>query len=400
MMSGAKKMVPKRRFKELLNAGDWEQRNLGDFVKIDTGKLDANAMQEHGQYDFYTSGVQKYKIDCAAFEGPAITIAGNGATVGYMHLADGLFNAYQRTYVLSQFTEDRQYLFYEIGRQLPKKIFKEARTGSIPYIVMDMLESLQLSISTSQENKKIAQFLSFIDKTITLHQRKLDKLQATKKALLQEMFPEEGQDKPKRRFKGFTDAWEQCKLSELATMNARIGWQNLRTSEFLDSGDYLLITGTDFDNGRIKYSTCHYVEKKRFDQDTKIQLSTGSILITKDGTLGKVALVEELPKPATLNAGVFNVRVKDDTLLSYKYLYHYLKAPFLMKYVTVNATGGTIKHLNQSILVDFPIPIAEKHEQDKIAQLLDSIESIITLHQRKLDKLKNLKQAYLNEMFV
>ena len=207
---------------------------------------------------------------------------------------------------------------------------------------------------------------------------------------------------PKRRFKGFLNAgdWEQRKLSKLATMNARIGWQNLRTSEFLDSGDYLLITGTDFDNGRIKYSTCHYVEKKRFDQDTKIQLSTGSILITKDGTLGKVALVEELPKPATLNAGVFNVRVKDDAFLSYKYLYHYLKAPFLMKYVIANATGGTIKHLNQSILVDFPIPITEKHEQDKIAKLLDSLESIITLHQRKLEKLKNLKAAYLNEMFV
>ena len=204
---------------------------------------------------------------------------------------------------------------------------------------------------------------------------------------------------PRIRFKGYTDDWEQRKLSELTTMNARIGWQNLRTSEFLDSGDYLLITGTDFDNGRIKYSTCHYVEKKRFDQDTKIQLSTGSILITKDGTLGKVALVEELPKPATLNAGVFNVRVKDDTLLSYKYLYHYLKAPFLMKYVTANATGGTIKHLNQSILVDFPIPIAEKHEQDKIAKLLDSLELIITLHQRKIEKLKLNKSALLQKMF-
>ena len=206
-------------------------------------------------------------------------------------------------------------------------------------------------------------------------------------------------NKPRIRFKGFTEDWEQRKLSELATMNARIGWQNLRTSEFLDSGDYLLITGTDFDNGRIKYSTCHYVEKKRFDQDTKIQLSTGSILITKDGTLGKVALVEELPKPATLNAGVFNVCVKDNTLLSYKYLYHYLKAPFLMKYVTANATGGTIKHLNQSILVDFPIPIAEKHEQDKIAKLLDSLESIITLHHRKLEKLKLAKKALLQKLF-
>lgn len=204
---------------------------------------------------------------------------------------------------------------------------------------------------------------------------------------------------PKLRFPGFTEDWEQRKLSELATMNARIGWQNLRTSEFLDDGDYLLITGTDFDNGRIKYSTCHYVEKKRFDQDTKIQLSTGSILITKDGTLGKVALVEELPKPATLNAGVFNVRVKDDAFLSYKYLYHYLKAPFLMKYVTANATGGTIKHLNQSILVDFPIPITEKQEQDRIAKLLDSLESIITLHQRKLNNLKLKKKALLQKLF-
>ena len=206
-------------------------------------------------------------------------------------------------------------------------------------------------------------------------------------------------NKPRIRFKGFTEDWEQRKLSELATMNARIGWQNLRTSEFLDSGDYLLITGTDFDNGRIKYGTCHYVEKKRFNLDTKIQLSTGSILITKDGTLGKVALVEELPKPATLNAGVFNVRVKDDAVLSYKYLYHYLKAPFLMKYVTANATGGTIKHLNQSILVDFPIPITEKLEQDRIAKLLDSLELSITLHQCKLEKLKLTKKALLQKLF-
>lgn len=250
------------------------------------------------------------------------------------------------------------------------------------------------------EQEKIGSLFQSITKMITLHQRKLNNLKLKKKALLQKLFPKNGERYPELRFPGFTDAWEQRKLSDLATMNARIGWQNLRTSEFLDSGDYLLITGTDFNNGRIKYSTCHYVEKKRFDQDTKIQLSAGSILITKDGTLGKVALVEELPKPATLNAGVFNVRVKDDTLLSYKYLYHYLKAPFLMKYVTANATGGTIKHLNQSILVDFPIPIAEKHEQDKIAKLLDLLESIITLHQRKLDHLQLQKKALLQQMFV
>ena len=122
---------------------------------------------------------------------------------------------------------------------------------------------------------------------------------------------------PKIRFKGFTDDWEQRKLSELTTMHARIGWQNLRTSEFLDSGDYMLITGTDFQDGVIDYSTCHYVEKERYDQDKNIQIKNGSILITKDGTLGKVAYVQGLMMPATLNAGVFNVTIKNGWKVSF-----------------------------------------------------------------------------------
>ncbi|MCD8148680.1 MAG: HsdR family type I site-specific deoxyribonuclease [Clostridiales bacterium] len=150
----------------------WEQRKLGEFCSIVTGKLDANAMVENGQYDFYTSGVQKYKIDIAAFEGPAITIAGNGATVGYMHLADGLFNAYQRTYVLSDFLADRRYLYSEIGRQLPKKIAAEARTGNIPYIVMNMLTDLKITLPTTEEQQMIGRCFSNLDHLITLHQRK------------------------------------------------------------------------------------------------------------------------------------------------------------------------------------------------------------------------------------
>ena len=112
-------------------------------------------------------------------------------------------------------------------------------------------------------------------------------------------------------FSETANAWEQRRLSDIATMHARIGWQNLRTSEFLDSGDYMLITGTDFDDGSINYATCHYVEKERYDQDRHIQIQNGSILITKDGTLGKVAYVQGLSMPATLNAGVFNVEIRD-----------------------------------------------------------------------------------------
>ena len=200
--------------------------------------------------------------------------------------------------------------------------------------------------------------------------------------------------KPALRFKGFHDDWEQRKLSTICSMHARIGWQNLRTSEFLDTGDYYLITGTDFDNGRVNLDNCHYVDKSRYEQDTKIQIQNGSILITKDGTLGKVAFVEGLDKPATLNAGVFNVEITKN-FVDNKYLFQYLKAPFLMFYLYKKATGGTIKHLNQNILVDFPIAMPKVEEQRLIGEYFSHLDHLITLHQRKYESLVNIKKAML-----
>ena len=190
--------------------------------------------------------------------------------------------------------------------------------------------------------------------------------------------------KEPRCFLGSFDfSWEQRKLSELTSMHARIGWQNLRTSEFLDSGDYMLITGTDFNDGAINFSTCHYVERERYEQDRNIQIHNGSILITKDGTLGKVAYVQGLSMPATLNAGVFNVQIKDANNVDERYLFQYLKAPFLMDYVDKKATGGTIKHLNQSILVDFPVILPQRSEQILIGAFFQQLDNLITLHQRE-----------------
>ena len=206
-------------------------------------------------------------------------------------------------------------------------------------------------------------------------------------------------DAPAIRFKGFSDAWEQRKLSELTSMHARIGWQNLRTSEFLDSGNYMLITGTDFNDGAINFSTCHYVERERYEQDRNIQIHNGSILITKDGTLGKVAYVQGLSMPATLNAGVFNVQIKDANNVDENYLFQYLKAPFLMDYVDKKATGGTIKHLNQSILVDFPVILPQRSEQTLIGAFFQQLDNLITLHQRKFEKLTNVKKSMLEKMF-
>ena len=201
-------------------------------------------------------------------------------------------------------------------------------------------------------------------------------------------------------FSETANAWEQRRLSDIATMHARIGWQNLRTSEFLDSGDYMLITGTDFDDGSINYATCHYVEKERYDQDRHIQIQNGSILITKDGTLGKVAYVQGLSMPATLNAGVFNVEIRDKSQVDERYLFQYLKAPYLMDYVAQKATGGTIKHLNQNILVDFPVVMPTREEQALIGEFFLGIDTLLALHQRALVNLGNIKKVLPEKMFV
>ena len=266
-----------------------------------------------------------------------------------------------------------------LGRRLVRKDFINAmvkwRQGVI-YGQWRIHESdflkIEIPVPSVEEQRKIGAYLDQLDNLITLHQRKCISFTGRAGRLISTV-----------NKKRITSSWEQRKLSELTSMHARIGWQNLRTSEFLDSGNYMLITGTDFNDGAINFSTCHYVERERYEQDRNIQIHNGSILITKDGTLGKVAYVQGLSMPATLNAGVFNVQIKDANNVDEKYLFQYLKAPFLMDYVDKKATGGTIKHLNQSILVDFPVILPQRSEQTLIGAFFLQLDNLITLHQRK-----------------
>lgn len=192
--------------------------------------------------------------------------------------------------------------------------------------------------------------------------------------------------------------WDVRLLGEISMPKARIGWQNLRKDEYLDSGFYMLITGTDFSNGRVDYSTCKYVSEERYDQDINIQVGNGDILITKDGTLGKVALVTGLKMPATLNAGVF-VLNNLSSLVNNEFLYHYLSTNRLMKYAERTSTGGTIQHLNQSVLISFPVPIPPLDEQIRIAKALTDTDDLIIQEERLVTKYQAVKQGCLQHMF-
>lgn len=414
------KLVPKRRFKEFVNDKAWEHRKLEELAQYRRGSFP----QPYGREEWYDGYgampfvqvvdvtdqlalAEKTKQKISRLAQPMSIFVPKGSVIVTLQGSIGRVAITQydcfvdRTLLIfERYNKPINEVFWAYIIQMKFDIEKEkAPGGTIKTITKEALSNFIVSLPSLEEQEKIGNFFKGLDNLITVHQRKLKKLKELKSSYLSEMFPQEGEKYPKRRFDGFTDPWEQRKLSSLCSMHARIGWQNLRTSEFLDSGDYYLITGTDFEDGRINFNTCHYIDKARYDQDRKIQLTDGSILITKDGTLGKVAYIEGLDKPATLNAGVFNVTTSSKEV-DEKYLFQYLKAPFLMDYVSSKATGGTIKHLNQNILVDFPVLLPKVEEQRKIGEYFEKLDNLITLHQRKLEKLENIKKAYLNEMFV
>ena len=323
----------------------------------------------------------------------------NVGSIGYQNTGkDVIVSSLYEVFKTSDDVDDRLLWHWFKSPDFQKLIFQLQEGGVRLYFYYDKLCMGTVSLPSLEEQRKIGQLFDSLDTLITLHQRKYEKLVNIKKSMLDKMFPKNGASVPEIRFKGFTDPWEQRKLSELTSMHARIGWQNLRTSEFLDSGDYMLITGTDFDDGTVNYSTCHFVERERYEQDKNIQIRNGSILITKDGTLGKVAYVQGLSMPATLNAGVFNVEIRNTSIVDERYLFQYLKAPFLMDYVDKKATGGTIKHLNQNILVDFPVVMPKKTEQVSIGNFFQRIDTLITLHQREhIKPILEVKRVKRNE---
>jgi type I restriction enzyme S subunit len=160
--------------------------------------------------------------------------------------------------------------------------------------------------------------------------------------------------------------WNINKIKFCSYVKGRVGWQGLRSEEFTDSGPYL-ITGTDFENGKINWNKCYHVEKWRYEQDPYIQIRNNDLLITKDGTIGKVALVEDMPDNATLNSGIMVIRSQQNSYL-HKFMFWILNSYIFNQYIEYSKRGSTIHHLYQETFENFIFasPRNLKEQQDII----------------------------------
>lgn len=371
--------------------GEWEKRKLGDLADVTTGKLDANAMTIDGEYDFYTCSLQVYKTDQYAFEGPAITVAGNGY-VGCLHLADGKFNAYQRTYVLSNFGAIREYLYEELGNKLPAKVNQEARSGNIPYIVRDMLTELQVLIPNNEEQRYVARLFQFLDTLITLHRRKCELLEILKKSMLEKLFPKEGELVPELRFAGFTGEWERRKLGEIAEIEGG-GTPSTIIPEYWD-GQIDWYTPAEMEGLRYATESARKItELGLYHSSAKVLPADRTVLFTSRAGIGKMAI---LKSPAATNQGFQSLILKD----GYSCYFIYSMNRTIKAKAESIASGSTFLEISGKVLGCLEVSVPSEEEQHHIAKFFESLDDIITLHRRKLEHLQNIKKACLEKMFV
>lgn len=194
--------------------------------------------------------------------------------------------------------------------------------------------------------------------------------------------------------------WQIKRIKHTTYVKGRIGWQGMRSDEFLESSDSYVVTGTDFMKGLVKWETCYQVPIERYEEDPFIQLREGDLLITKDGTIGKIAVVKDIPKIATLNSGVFLTRPLFDSYVP-EFMYWILYSEVFKTFYDYNKSGSTIQHLYQNVFNEFMFPLPTIKEQTAIADYLDhkttQIDHLIAKKEQFIQLLEEERVAVINQ---
>ena len=283
---------------------------------------------------------------------------------------------------------------YLKGKAVADFIKKNPTIGAQPNLSLEQVSNLEIALPSDIEQEQIGSFFENLDNLITLHQRKYDKLTNVKKSMLEKMFPKNGSNVPEIRFKGFSDAWEQRKLSDIAdkVTEKNGGLQYIET--FTNSAEYGIISQRDyFDHDIAKIGSLdgyYIVRNEDFVYNPRISTSAPVGPINRN-KLGRTGVMSPLYT-------VFRPHDVDTT-----YLEHFFKSKYWHSFMNFNGDSGARSDrfsIKDSVFFEMPVPIPHIEEQRKIGECLTNIDNLITLHQRELEKLKNLKKACLEKMFV
>lgn len=377
---------------------DWVKLEVCELFKVTRGNVlpatETSVKQtENTPYPVYSSqtkndGLMGYYKEYL-FEN-AITWTTDGANAGTVNYRPGRFYS---TNVNGVLLSNEGYANKAIAEALNRVAWKYVSHVGNPKLMNNVMSEINITIPNSLvEQKRISIFLDNLDNLITLQQRKLDKLSNIKKALLQKMFPKNGAAVPEIRFKGFSEDWEQRNLSEIADYYDGTH----QTPTYTETG----VKFVSVENIKNIKLTEKYISEEDFNNQFKIKPQINDIFMTRitAGIIGDTALVTDndnlayyvslaLIRPKNINP-IFLEKYIGGTQFKNELFKRIIHSAFPKK-INLGDIGTCV--------VEFPINV---NEQKKIGQFLRTIDNLITLRQRKLEKLKNIKKACLEKMFV
>ena len=288
-----------------------------------------------------------------------------------------------------------RFLFYYLqSNRIQYQIEININTGSQRNIGIDSLKKLTIFIPKIEEQERIGNYFQQLDKLIEQKEKKYQKLKQFKKAMLDKMFPKNGADTPEIRFKGFSGKWKEKRLEEIALIKTGYPFDS---NKFDANGEYLVITNGNIQND---FSFVDNLLGNKINIEDKCSLTEyilnlNDILVTMDGTVGRVAKVIHEKQILAQRVG------RIISLINSDFVYYFLSTGDFFKKMKLISTGGTIKHISLNDISKYESYIPKDfEEQKKIGDYFQKLDNQIELQQKELEKLKNIKKASLAKMFV
>ena len=364
----------------------WEQRKLGEIVDVRSGR-DYKHLSEGTIPVYGTGGYMLSVNEALSYDEDAIGIGRKGTIDKPYVLKAPFWTVDTLFYAVPSKNVDLHFAFCIFQNVDWKK--KDESTG-VPSLSKTAINSIDVITPPFKEQQEIGGFFRSLDDLITLHQRKYDKLMNIKKSMLEKMFPRDGANVPEIRFAGFTDAWEQRKFSEITYPAGEKNRDNLPLESYSITNENGFVPQNEkFENGgtmREADKRMYYIVSPQSFAYNPARINVGSIGYQN---LDKNVIVSSLYE-------VFKtVDAVDD-----RFLWHWFKSSDFQKLIEQLQEGGVRLYFYYDKLCMGSVAMPSKEEQKRIGVLFDYLDNLITLHQRELEKLRNIKQSCLEKMFV
>ncbi len=275
----------------------------------------------------------------------------------------------------------------------------------------DQFRAITVPVPPLTEQQAIANFLdkkcSAIDSVLEKTKASIEEYKKLKQSVITQAVTKG--IRPNRQMKNsgiewigqIPEDWETIKIKYTSWLKGRIGWDGLKSTEFIEEGPYL-ITGVDFKDGCIDWSNCYHISKERFEEDKALHIKENDLLITKDGTVGKLAIVKKCPEEVSLNSGVLLIRNTKPFKYNTNYLYYVLYSDeFNLWYLLSQNGNSTIKHLYQEQFYNFEYTYPPLAEQQTIVDYLDTkcteIDNLIAKKEQFLKEIESYKKSLIYE---